>query len=190
MFRDRTVSLVIPAYNEEATIRHVVEEFRQEPHLDEIVVVDNNCKDRTAEFAAAAGARVVQESKPGYGSALMAGMNAAKGDLLVGDDGPDYDVLAAGADNEIPTYDSTAPLGLIPRSIADILTAEGIDFTGSSGGRRVVTIETYAFPGTASWTYTPTQSLGVGQGFIIFAMGQGSGNRSSCMRATRRASSV
>ena len=99
----------------------------------------------------------------------------AKGDLLVGDDGPDYDVLAAGADNEIPTYDSTAPLGLIPRSIADILTAEGIDFTGSSGGRRVVTIETYAFPGTASWTYTPTQSLGVGQGFIIFAMGQGSG---------------
>jgi len=83
MFRDRTVSLVIPAYNEEATIRHVVEEFRKEPHLDEIVVVDNNCKDRTAELAAAAGARVVAEQKPGYGSALMAGMNAAKGDILV-----------------------------------------------------------------------------------------------------------
>ena len=37
MFRDRTVSLVIPAYNEEETIRQVVEEFRKEPHLDEIV---------------------------------------------------------------------------------------------------------------------------------------------------------
>jgi len=83
MFRNRTVSLVIPAYNEEETIRHVVEEFRQEPHLDEIVVVDNNCKDRTAELAAAAGARVVQESRPGYGSALLAGMDAAKGDILV-----------------------------------------------------------------------------------------------------------
>lgn len=83
MFRHRTVSLVIPAYNEEETIRQVVEEFRQEPHLDEIVVVDNNCKDRTAEFATAAGARVVAESRPGYGSALMAGMAAAKGDLLV-----------------------------------------------------------------------------------------------------------
>lgn len=83
MFRNRTVSLVIPAYNEEETIRAVVEEFRQEPHLDEIVVVDNNCKDRTAELAAAAGARVVKESKPGYGAALMGGMNAATGDILV-----------------------------------------------------------------------------------------------------------
>ena len=83
MFRDLTVSLVIPAYNEEATIRQVVEEFRQEPHLDEIVVVDNNCKDKTGELAAAAGARVVAESRPGYGAALLCGMNAAKGDILV-----------------------------------------------------------------------------------------------------------
>ncbi len=83
MFRDRSVSLVIPAYNEEETIRQVVEEFRAEPHLDEIVVVDNNCRDRTAELAAAAGARVVAEQKPGYGAALTAGMDAATGDLLV-----------------------------------------------------------------------------------------------------------
>lgn len=83
MFRDRTVSLVIPAYNEEGTIRQVVEEFRQESHLDEIVVVDNNCRDRTAELAAAAGARVVAEARPGYGSALLAGMCAAKGEILV-----------------------------------------------------------------------------------------------------------
>ena len=83
MFRDRTVSLVIPAYNEEETIGQVVEEFLQEQHIDEVVVVDNNCKDRTAVIAAAAGARVVKESKPGYGSALTAGMNAAKNDLLV-----------------------------------------------------------------------------------------------------------
>jgi UDP-N-acetylglucosamine diphosphorylase / glucose-1-phosphate thymidylyltransferase / UDP-N-acetylgalactosamine diphosphorylase / glucosamine-1-phosphate N-acetyltransferase / galactosamine-1-phosphate N-acetyltransferase len=83
MFRNRTVSLVVPAYNEEETIRQVVEEFRDEPHLDEIVVVDNNCKDRTAEFARDAGARVVAESTPGYGAALTAGMDAAKGEILV-----------------------------------------------------------------------------------------------------------
>ncbi|HEB52113.1 MAG TPA: glycosyltransferase family 2 protein [bacterium] len=83
MFRERSVSLVIPAYNEEDTIAQVVEEFRSEPHLDEIVVVDNNCSDRTAERAAAAGARIVCESKPGYGAALTAGMDAAKGDLMV-----------------------------------------------------------------------------------------------------------
>ena len=83
MFRDRTVSLVIPAYNEEETIGQVIEEFQKEPHLDEIVVVDNNCKDRTAAIAAAAAARVIQEQKPGYGSALTAGMNAASGQLIV-----------------------------------------------------------------------------------------------------------
>jgi glycosyltransferase involved in cell wall biosynthesis len=83
MFRDRTVSLVIPAYNEEETIGQVVAEFRSEPHLDEIVVVDNNCTDRTAEFAAAAGARVVPEQRKGYGAALTGGMDAATGELLV-----------------------------------------------------------------------------------------------------------
>ncbi|MGE3173146.1 MAG: glycosyltransferase family 2 protein [Planctomycetota bacterium] len=83
MFRNRTVSLVVPAYNEEQTIGAVVDEFRAEPHLDEIVVVDNNCRDRTAEIARERGARVVVESRPGYGAALMAGMAAAKGDILV-----------------------------------------------------------------------------------------------------------
>ncbi len=83
MYRDRTVSLVIPAYNEEETIGDVVSEFRTVPHLDEIVVVDNNCSDRTAEIATAAGARVVQESRPGYGAALRRGMDEARGDLLV-----------------------------------------------------------------------------------------------------------
>jgi len=83
MFRNRSVSLVIPAYNEEETIGRVVEEFRSEPHVDEIVVVDNNCADRTAEIAAAAGARVVTEERPGYGSALLAGMTAATGEILV-----------------------------------------------------------------------------------------------------------
>jgi len=83
MFRDKTVSLVIPAYNEEVTIASVVEEFRANPLLDEILVVDNNCTDRTAALARDAGARIVAESSPGYGRALRAGMDAAKGDILV-----------------------------------------------------------------------------------------------------------
>lgn len=83
MFRGKTVSLVIPAYNEAATIAQVVTEFRDHPHLDEIVVVDNNCTDATASLAERAGARVVRESKPGYGCALLAGMGHAKGDILV-----------------------------------------------------------------------------------------------------------
>jgi len=83
MFRGQTVSLVIPAYNEEVTITAVVEEFRANPLIDEIIVVDNNCGDRTAELAEAAGAQVVSENQPGYGCAMRAGMDAALGDLLV-----------------------------------------------------------------------------------------------------------
>lgn len=83
MFRNRTVSLVIPAHNEADTITAVVEEYRRSELIDEIIVVDNNCSDRTAELAAAAGARVIVESAPGYGCALRAGMDAALGDNLV-----------------------------------------------------------------------------------------------------------
>jgi glycosyltransferase involved in cell wall biosynthesis len=83
MFRNRTVTVVIPAYNEEETIGAVVADFQTEPHVDEVVVVDNNCSDDTAAIAESKGARVVREQKPGYGSALLAGMDAAAGDLIV-----------------------------------------------------------------------------------------------------------
>ncbi len=83
MFRGQTVSVVVPAYNEEVTITAVVEEFRADPLIDEILVVDNNCSDRTAELAEAAGARVVAEPQAGYGCAMRAGMDAALGDLMV-----------------------------------------------------------------------------------------------------------
>jgi glycosyltransferase involved in cell wall biosynthesis len=84
MFEGRKVSVVIPAHNEEATIAEVVEGFRRRaPAVDEILVVDNNCRDRTAELARAAGARVVQEAQPGYGCALRRGMDEASGDALV-----------------------------------------------------------------------------------------------------------
>lgn len=83
VFRGKSVSLVIPAYNEADTISQVVTEFQECPHLDEIVVVDNNCTDATASLAEAAGARVVRETNPGYGAALAAGMSHAKGDILV-----------------------------------------------------------------------------------------------------------
>ncbi|MBK8178075.1 MAG: glycosyltransferase family 2 protein [Planctomycetes bacterium] len=77
------VTVIIPAYNEEATIAGVVADFRGRAEVDQVLVVDNNCRDRTAELARAAGARVVSESQPGYGSALRAGMEAAPEGILV-----------------------------------------------------------------------------------------------------------
>ncbi|HEY6119906.1 MAG TPA: glycosyltransferase family 2 protein [Pyrinomonadaceae bacterium] len=69
------VSVIIAALNEEAAIANVI---RSVPTnlADEIVVVDNGSKDRTAEVARAAGARVVTEPIPGYGRAFRAGLRS------------------------------------------------------------------------------------------------------------------
>ena len=81
------ISVVIPALNEEAAIGGVVREVPRNL-VDEIIVVDNGSTDRTAEIAAAAGARVVRESVRGYGAACMAGAQAAGDtDILVFLDG-------------------------------------------------------------------------------------------------------
>jgi glycosyltransferase involved in cell wall biosynthesis len=77
MFEGHSVAVVVPAYNEEATIAGVVEEFRRAPHVDRVIVVDNNCKDRTAELARAAGAEVYAESAKGYGCAIRGGLDHA-----------------------------------------------------------------------------------------------------------------
>lgn len=77
----RSVSVVVPALNEEASIARVVEDFL--PHVDEVLVVDNHSTDRTAERARAAGARVETVAVGGYGDALRHGMNHATGDVFV-----------------------------------------------------------------------------------------------------------
>jgi glycosyltransferase involved in cell wall biosynthesis len=69
------IAVVIPAVDEEEAIGLVLREI---PHVvSEVVVVDNGSRDRTPERARAAGARVVQESRRGYGQACLTGIAAA-----------------------------------------------------------------------------------------------------------------
>ena len=75
MFRGHSVTVVVPAYNEEQTIEGVVSDYLGVSCVDRVLVVDNNCQDKTAEIAQAAGAEVITESAPGYGSALRAGLD-------------------------------------------------------------------------------------------------------------------
>src|SRR5512141_3179015 len=83
MYNDRTVSVVLPAYNEEAGIGPAIESFFATGVVDEIVVVNNNSTDGTAEEAGRTRARVILETQEGYGAALTRGLAEATGDLIV-----------------------------------------------------------------------------------------------------------
>jgi len=83
MHGSRTVSVVLPAYNEERYIRPAVDDFFVPDVVDEVVVVDNNSRDRTADEARQTRARVVHESQQGYGHALRRGLKEATGDIII-----------------------------------------------------------------------------------------------------------
>jgi len=83
MYGDKRVSVVLPAYNEEEHIRQAVGDFLLPGIVDEIIVVDNNSRDRTAEEAARTPARIVAESAQGYGYALRRGLREATGELVI-----------------------------------------------------------------------------------------------------------
>ncbi|MBT2230161.1 glucosyl-3-phosphoglycerate synthase [Nonomuraea sp. NEAU-A123] len=91
-----TVSVVLPARDEERTVGNIVGVIRRDlveraPLVDEILVVDSNSTDTTAARAAAAGARVVAQDAvlahlpplTGKGEALWKGLAAASGELIV-----------------------------------------------------------------------------------------------------------
>ena len=75
------ISLIIPCYNEEAAIGKLVKSVPSS--VGEILVIDNNSSDRSAEVARSAGAKVVHESKQGYGAAIRRGFKEATGDILI-----------------------------------------------------------------------------------------------------------
>lgn len=112
MHRGLKISVVIPCYNEEDGVRITIGQLP--PVVDEIVVVDNNCTDRTAEVARSLGARVVAETRKGYGAAYQAGLPAATGDVIVTLDG-----------------DGTYPADQIPE-LVDHLEDKKLDFISAS----------------------------------------------------------
>ena len=83
MFNQEKVSVVFPAYNEEANIQIAIADFFSSGVVDEIVVVDNNSTDQTAGNVLLTQARLVKEDKQGYGFALRRGLKEASGDLII-----------------------------------------------------------------------------------------------------------
>lgn len=81
------VSVVLPCLNEAGCVADCVTEalegFAANGLAGEVVIVDNGSTDGSPELAAGAGARVVHEPVPGYGSALRTGFLAADGEIIV-----------------------------------------------------------------------------------------------------------
>jgi glycosyltransferase involved in cell wall biosynthesis len=84
--RDTLLSVVIPAFNEELYLPETLSRLRDAisvcPCGVEIVVVDNESVDRTAEVARSFGATVVRESVHNIARVRNAGANVARGDVL------------------------------------------------------------------------------------------------------------
>ncbi|MFT5421085.1 MAG: glycosyltransferase involved in cell wall biosynthesis [Candidatus Endobugula sp.] len=80
MKKNTTIALIIPVWNEAECIGQVVDDFaslqlHKLPLLDEIVVVDSDSEDGSAEIARSVGATVVSEGRSGYGQACISGLS-------------------------------------------------------------------------------------------------------------------
>lgn len=113
MLKNNTISLVMPCKNESRAIEFVLKNLPK--GIDEIIVVDNNSKDKTIEVAKRFGAKIIHEPRStksgiGYGFALRKGIEKAKGNIIICMDG----------DGSYPTKE-------IP-SLVNFLIKENVDF--------------------------------------------------------------
>ena len=106
-FANPRIAITIPCYQEEKTIAKVVTDFKAQLPAATVYVFDNNCTDRTAELANAAGATVIREKKQGKGYVVATLFEVVDADIIVMIDGDG-------------TYDATA----VHRLLAPILAGD------------------------------------------------------------------
>jgi len=121
------LTIVIPALNEELGIGPTLDNIPTDQLLAagysvEILVVDNGSTDRTATIARDHGARVVSQSKRGYGNAYQAGFAAATGDIIVSGD----------ADMTYPFDTLPAILAKMKQDNLDFITTDRLSLLDSS----------------------------------------------------------
>ena len=158
------ISVVIPCLNESETIRAAIQNAstgaKKLGFPYEVIVVDNGSRDHSAEIALIAGARIVNETQKGYGSALNAGIRAANFSW----------VIFADADLSYPFEDLDRLVKPLEANQADFVLGSRI------GG----TIDRGAMPFLNRYLGTPVLS------WLIFALhGLRTSDCNSGMRALR-----
>jgi glycosyltransferase involved in cell wall biosynthesis len=101
MAADCELTILMPCLNERETLEACIRKARafleKSGIAGEVLIADNGSSDGSIEIAERAGARVVREQRKGYGSALRAGIAAARGRYIVmgdADDSYDFSALA------------------------------------------------------------------------------------------------
>ncbi len=79
-----SVSVLIPAYNEEKTIKDVIEAVKECKMVDETIVIDDGSSDNTYKKVEETGVHLVRIPRNvGKGGALKRGIEESKGDIIV-----------------------------------------------------------------------------------------------------------
>ena len=74
---NQRLTVVLTAYNDERSIGGAVKDFSAHPLVERVIVISNNSKDRTMEFAKEAGAIVFNEERQGYGACVHRALREA-----------------------------------------------------------------------------------------------------------------
>jgi glycosyltransferase involved in cell wall biosynthesis len=83
VWRGKSISVILPTYNEKDSIYQCIQDFFATEVVDEVLVVNNNAASGTSEEVARTPAREIHEPRQGYGSAIQRGLLEATGDYLV-----------------------------------------------------------------------------------------------------------
>ncbi len=142
---DVEVSVVIPCLNEAQTLAICVGKAQEAIRVlggdGEVIVADNGSTDGSPTIATGMGARVVTVDKPGYGSALMGGIEAARGRFIImGDADDSYDF------REVPRF--------VAKLREDYQLVQGCRLP-AGGGR----VQAGAMPWSHRWIGNPLFSL-------------------------------
>ena len=119
---NQRIAVIVPCLNEEATIGQVLADFAGTLPGAQLFVIDNNCTDRTARIAAAAGAVVLRETRPGKGHATRKAFRDVDAEIYIMVDG----------DNTYPARDAIQMLLPILQGTADVVVGARLDAASAS----------------------------------------------------------